>query len=211
MEVQLFHTALKERSLDMSLRVTSPPEEGLQMIRSAVGSLMSQPTTRTAVVTENEATDDISVAAPHPVYFVGTDEIAAGRLLEAAALVGWRYILLVGERSMLAAEVAYDRESGQLEFSHTNDGPLVAGTLEGVRVAEELKEVRDADFELRLLEVPGLSIAALWLHAEGQDLLMPIPPVRRGMKPYRVYTEEELLRLVGGAAVKRLQIRDDRA
>lgn len=195
----------------MSLYLTPPPEEGLKLIRTAVGSLMSQPTTRTSVVTESEAIDDIEVAAPHPVYFVGTYDVAAGRLLAAATLVGWRYILLAGERSILAAEVSYDREGGQLEFSHTNDGPLVAGTLEGVWVSEGLKEVRDADFELRLLEIPDLSIAALWLHAEGQDLLMPIPPARRGLKPLTLYTEEDLLRSVSNDAVERLQIKDDRA
>lgn len=195
----------------MTLHVPQPPGEGLELIREAIGGLIRQPNTRTAAVTAGGAGGGLEAAAPHPVYFVGADHVAASRLLAAAELSGWRYILLAHGRAILAAELSFPREGGRLEFSHTNDGPLVAGTVEGVRVAEGLEEVGEADFELRLLEIPSLSLAALWFRAEGRDLLMPIPPASRGLKPFAMYTEEEILGALGGAAAERLRIKDDRA
>ncbi len=211
MDVQLLHAALKPGELDMSISVPQPPEGGLEMIRKAVGELMGQPHTRTAAVTAGGAAGDLEAAAPHPVYFVRADYLAAGGLLAAAELSGWRYIILAGGRAILAAELSFGREGGGLEFSHTNDGPLVEGTVEGVRVAEGLEVVGGMEFELRLLELPGLSVAALWFHAEGKDLLMPIPPSRRGLRPFTIYTEGELLKTLRGAAAERLRFEDDRA
>jgi hypothetical protein len=195
----------------MSIIVPQPPEGGLGRIREAVGRLMSQPNTRTAAVTAGAVAGDLEAAVPHPVYFVRADYLAAGSLLAAAELSGWRYILLAGGRAILAAELSFGREGGGLEFSHTNDGPLVAGTVEGVRVAERLEVVGEAEFELRLLEIPSLSVAVLWFHAEVKDLLMPIPPSRRGLRPFTIYTEGELLKALGGAAAERLQFVGDRA
>lgn len=195
----------------MSLSLPTPPEEGLEIIRAAVGSLMSRPETHTFAATADAAPGDISASAAHRVYFVGAGDVAAGRLLGAALLAGWRYVVLEGERPLLAAELSFDAEGERLEFSHANDGPFVEATLKGVRVAEGLEEIRAGDFELRLLEAPGLFLTALWFHAEGRDPLMPLPPAPEGLRPYHLYAEDELLAALGPAAARRMQIRDDRA
>lgn len=194
----------------MSLRVPEPPDEGLEIISNTVGSLVSQPDTNTYAAMPNVPTDKIEVAAPHQVYYVDVNYVAEGNLLEGALLSGWRYILLNDERP-LAAELDFNSETGGLEFSHINNGPFVEATIKGVRVAEGLKAVRDGDFELRLLEIPSLSVTALWLHADERDMLMPLPPVRPGLKPYEIYTEEELLTTLRDAADRRIQFKDDRA
>ncbi len=194
----------------MSLRVPEPPDEGLEIISTTVGSLVSQPDTNTYAALSNVPTDKIEAAAPHQVYYVDVNYVAQGHLLEGALLSGWRYILLNKERA-LSAELDFNSETGGLEFSHINNGPFVEATIKGVRVAEGLKAVREADYELRLLEIPSLRVTALWLHADERDLLMPLPPVRPGIKPYEIYTEEELLTTLRDAAVRRIRFKDDRA
>jgi len=195
----------------MAINLPTRHEEGLEVLRAGIGGLMSRPETHTFAATAGASPQDISVAAPHRVYFVGADEVAAGRLLGAAQLAGWRYIVLAGERPLLAAELAFVAEGQQLEFTHTNVAPLVEATIKGVRVAEGLEEIRAGDFELRLLEIPSLSLCALWLHAEQRDFLLPLTPAPNGVTPYHLYTEDELLSILGAAAATRLQIRDDRA
>jgi hypothetical protein len=195
----------------MTLTLPAPPEEGLGVIRAAVAELLSRPGTHAYDAAAEVSREEITAAAPHRVYYVGADAVAGGRLLGAALLTGWRYILLEGERPLLAAELSFDAEGERLEFSHANDGPFVGATLRGVRVAEGLEEIRAGDFELRLLESPGLSLSALWFHAEGRDLLMPLPPAPRGLKPYHLYAERKLLAALGAAAARRMQIRDERA
>jgi hypothetical protein len=172
---------------------------------------MRRPETHTFAATNYVAPQDISVSAPHRVYFVGADDVAAGKLLGAARLTGWRYIVLAREKPLFAAELSFVAEGKPLEFSHTNAGPYVVGTIKGVRVAEGLEDIRAGDFELRLLEVPSLSLNALWLHAEGRDFLLPMPPAPTELTPYHLYTEEEVLGSLRAPAAKRMQIRDDRA
>ena len=195
----------------MAINLPTPPEEGLEILRAGITGLMSRPETHTFAATAGSEPQDISVAAPHRVYFVGADEVAAGRLLGATLLAGWRYILLAGEKPLLAAELSFVAKGQRLEFSHTNAGSFVEATIKGVRVAEGLEEIREGDFELRLLEVPSLSLCALWLHAKQRDFLLPLTPAPNGVTPYHLYTEDELLSILGAVALMRIQIRDDRA
>ena len=194
----------------MSLRVPEPPDEALEIIRATVGSLMSQPDTHTYAAISKVPTDEIEVAVPHRVYGVDLNYLAAGSLLEGARLSGWRYVIL-SEEQPLAVELDFNKETKGLEFSHVNDGPYVEGTIKGVRAAERLKAVREGDYELRLLEIPGLSLVILWLHAAGQDLLMPLPPAKHGLRPYKTYTDQALLTILRDAAARRLQFKDDKA
>lgn len=195
----------------MAIYLPAPPEEGLEVLRAAIARLKRRPETHTFAATADAASQDISVSAPHRVYFVGANEVASGRLLGAALLAGWRYIVLAGEQPLLAAELSFAAEGQPLEFSHTNAGPFVEATIKGVRVAEGLAEIRAGDFELRLLEAPGLCLTALWFHAEQNDFLLPLPPAPNGLRPYHLHTEEELLAALGESATSRMQIRDDRA
>lgn len=195
----------------MALTLPPPPDGGLDTIREGLGSLLSSPGTGTFAAAAEAETGGLSASAPHRVYFVGADDVAVGRLLGAAHFAGWRYIVLGGESPLLAAELSLDATGERLEFSHANDGPFVAATLRGVRAAEGLEEIRAGDFELRLLEAPGLSLVALWFHGEGRDRLMPLPPSPAGLMPYHLYAEEALLAALTATAAKRIQIRDDRA
>ncbi len=74
--------------------------------------------------------------------------------------------------------------------------------------AEELDEVREEDFELRLLDIPSLYVVALWLHG-ARDLIVPLPPTREGLEPYAVYEEGAVIERLGGPAVRPLNS-DDR-
>ena len=95
-----------------------------------------------------------------------------------------------------------------MTFSNFNHGPFVASTVEGVGRAEALDAVQQEDFELRVLEVPGLYTVALWLHGP-RDLLMPLPPTRGRLEPHVVYEEGEVIELLREPAASRLNF-DDR-
>lgn len=192
----------------MSLRVPPAPDEGLEIIRAELGSLLGRPESNTSGAFESTAPEQLTAAAPHQVYFVGLEDVAAGRLLSAATLTGWRYIILGGDRPLIAAQLDLGAGGERLEFSHTNAGPRVAGTLEGVSVAEALEEVKGGDFELRLLEVPGAFLAALWLHSEQKDLLLPLPPAPAGLEPQRPYAEQEVLAALRDLARQRMEMED---
>jgi hypothetical protein len=191
----------------MSLFVPPPPPGGLEVINKALGDLGTRPSTAARAM-EDAAPEDIAVAAPHPVYFLGLEDVASGGGLSAAKLVSWRYILLNGDNSLAAAEVSLEEGEG-LEFSHVNQGPFVGATVEGVGIAEGLDEVSRNDYELRLLKIPGLYIVALWLHADQQDILIPLAPAPSVLTPNIPYSETDFIEAVQPAASNRLQHEED--
>ena len=63
-------------------------------------------------------------------------------------------------------------------FSHVNEGPLVNGIVSAIQAANVQDEVRNGRYEARLLMVPALYVAALWLVdlSGDKDLVMVIEP-----------------------------------
>jgi hypothetical protein len=191
----------------MSLNVPPPPKGGVKIISAAIANLRVGPGAAANVMAET-APQDLTVAAPHPVYFVELTALARGELLSAVKLAGWRYILLDGERPLAAAELTVKGGDQKLEFSHMNHGPFVGSTVEGIGLAEKLDEVRVANYELRLLDIPSLYIVALWLSAE-QNLIIPLPPCPRMLTAYRTYTEEQFIIATRNEAIARLGFERD--
>jgi hypothetical protein len=187
----------------MSLNATKPPAEGIAIVREAIGKLVSHPSPTTSMLAESVPAE-LSITAPHPVYFVGLTDVAEGRLLSAATLTGWRYLVLAGEEPIGAASVTVRADDENLQFSHISHGPFVRNTIEGISRAESLAEVQSNDYELRLLDIPGLYVVSLWLHG-NDDRIIPLPPTNRSLEPYRTYTEEQMLESLKQAAYDRLE------
>lgn len=185
----------------MPLRLPTPPQQGEGIILEALASAVNQPTEIAAMVAD-AGPENLTTSAPHQVYFVGLRDLAQGRLLSAAQLKGWRYMLLKDEQPLASAELTGGGEA--LDFSNFNRGPFVLSTMEGVGRAERLDPVLAEDFELRLLDVPGLYVVALWLHGP-RELIIPLPPTREELQPYAVYDEETFINLLQPPAERRLQ------
>jgi hypothetical protein len=184
----------------MALQVPDPPEQGMGIINEALSSAIQQPNVAAFAVAD-AAPEDLSTAAPHKVYFVGLSDLLEGRLLSAAKLKGWRYLVFNQDRPVVAAEL--QTGDNEVRFSNINRGPFVDGAVEGVTFAENLDIVRNEDFELRALEISPLYFVALWLHGP-QDLLIPLRPAPSELEPLRVYEEQEVIQRLRGPAEKHL-------
>jgi len=186
----------------MALQVPDPPEQGLGIINEALSSAIQQPSVAASAVTE-AAPEDLAAAAPHRVYFVGLSDLVEGRLLSAAKLKGWRYLIFNQDQPMVAAELQAGGD--EVRFSNINRGPFVEGAVEGVTFAESLDIVHREDFELRALEISPLYFVSLWLHGP-QDLLIPLRPAPDEIEPLRVYEEAELIGRLRGLAERHLAV-----
>lgn len=185
----------------MALQVPDPPEQGMGIIREALSSAINQPGLTASAIAES-ASAELTTAGPHQVYFVTLSDLAEGRLLSAAKLKGWRYLIFEQEQPVVAAELRTGET--ELSFSNVNRGPFVAGTVEGVTFAESLDVVHEEDFELRALEISAIYLVALWLHGK-QDLLIPLRPAPEQLEPLTVYREEEVIERLRAVAEKHLQ------
>ena len=136
---------------------------------------------------------NFDLAAPHQIFAVGLDDVAKGRLLEAAQPQAWRYIVLQGTDPVATATF---HSPDVKEAIHVTRGPYVISTVQALHVAETAPEIATGDFEPRLLDVSALHLRALWLHADKADFLIPLVPAPAGVQAYRLYSEGDLLKAI---------------
>jgi hypothetical protein len=187
----------------MGLTAKAPPAGGSGIIREALANLASGPPTDLESLAAG-APSNLNIAAPHPFYFVGLTDVAEGRLLAGAILKGWRYIVLQDDETIGTANLIVSEQDQSLQFSHISHGPFAQNTVEGIRRAESLPDVANDDYELRLLDIPGLYVVALWLHGVD-DKLIPLPPTNRVLEPYKSYSEGEMTAALREPALQRLE------
>ena len=146
-----------------------------------------------------EAADGPRIDHYHPVYDLGAEIAFNGRGLDAAKLVGFRYIVHAADGELSAAEIRADATPGAPPMTMTKRiygsyAEAVVGRLEQV---EKLPEVAARTYELRVLECPGIS-RALWLKGDqgAPDILWPLSPALGEFHPDRPYSAEEFLDIV---------------
>jgi hypothetical protein len=167
----------------MPLRVAEPPPE----VRQAAAEYVHQVATPLGVfpALREVAQDELALVAPHRIYTADLD-VLLERGLTGAVQAGWRYLVADRERIVASVELAGDAGESPL----LNGGPYVAATAIAIDELERLPEVTAADFELRLLKVPGLHVVAAWL-VGPQRLVRPLSPVPGFLEATRDYTEEQ--------------------
>ena len=152
--------------------------------------------------------EELSHSEPHPVYYVSLDALADGKLLAAATQASWRYLLVQDDAAVAEAELSVGRRGAKgagakpLAFLGLTHGPFTAATIESLGAAERLPQVAAADYELRLLKVPAVYLAALWLHGANDDILIPMGDPPGGLKKNRPYTEAAVIKALRGVVAQ---------
>jgi hypothetical protein len=130
---------------------------------------------------------------------VGAEIALNGRGLDAAELVGFRYIVHAADGELSVAEIRVDATPGAPPMTMTKRiygsyAKALAGRLDEV---EKLPEVAARTYELRVLECPGISLA-LWLKGDqgAPDILWPLSPAASEFHPDRPYSADEYLNIV---------------
>ena len=158
----------------------------------------------------NVRLEELSHSEAHPVYTVPLDRLVEGKLLDAATLSSWRYLIVHDGEAIAEAELGVKaRGAGQaLQFAGLTRGPFVAATIEALRAAEKFPEVGKADYELRLLRLPSVYLFALWLHGNAGDILVPMGTPPAGLKKNRPYSEAALVKALRPVAARTLRFHD---
>lgn len=159
----------------MALIAPKPPQQALDAVHSTFLDLSRNRAFRIPAL--RNAAGPLQLAEPHQVFTLDLSDLVTGKGLDAARPTGWRYLVQEGDKVLASAEtVAGPR--GEQVFSAFNESRFVASSASAIRAVREIPEVEQDDFELWLLNVPGLYVLALWLHgAQGKgDLLVPLAP-----------------------------------
>lgn len=182
-----------------SLRHLDPPDDSLSAAEEGLRR-MSESGAASSRELRRTPTERLRLTRPQPIYVLGLDNLRAGRGLQAAQLTGWRYLVQADDartpRPLALARTTVSPD-GAHQFSSLNYGPFVAGTADAIRAAEQM---RLADSDVRVLEVPALYLVALWLDHGQESTLVPIAPAPPGIEPHHAYAAQELLDLLAQLA-----------
>lgn len=137
---------------------------------------------------------DLAYSHTLPVYSVGENTLADGRLLDDIVLIGWRYLLFDSE----TAVASIDLNAEATEVVKMTQGRFVQLALEGLEVAQQLEETTHTDYFVNYIEIYGLYFAALWLHSETvDDIIIPLEDHDDGdVSAMVAYSEAEILALL---------------
>jgi hypothetical protein len=170
----------------MPIKTITPPSGSHQIISDAISTL-ADPAAGPAPASIAGAPAALDLAAPHPTFTLGLEDLKAGRGTDAAYQTGVRFFVLDANDTRAAATVRED--AGGTAFSGLNQGPYVIGTMTALERVEGHPALQDRDYELRVLEVPALYVFALWLHGAEENYLVPIPPTPPELTPYELIPE----------------------
>lgn len=158
----------------MPLHLPDPPQGVPDTVRSTLKHFADHSHFSTDAL-RNARPDQLDVSTPHEIYTIGLDDLVAGRSLDAARPVGWRYLVEDAGNPIASAETTIAPDGSQV-LSQFTEGPYVGATATAVRNARALPQLEKAGYDLRLLRIPALYLMALWLHSEHTDLLVPMAP-----------------------------------
>jgi hypothetical protein len=188
----------------MTLRVPEPTRESLEVVRRHLSELAGRAQFRTRALGRANPLS-LALAAPHDVYFLGLDDVAADARLDAARLVGRRFLVMDGDQAVASAEITERDRAFQ-----ANEGPYVEATATAIAAAERNPRFADGEYEVRVLRIPALYFMALWLKDErgSSDVVIPLAPAPAPLEPGQPYTPEDVLSQLAPSARQRLQVDD---
>ncbi len=192
----------------MALLFKPEPSEVAKVIRNKLDQMASIRAFRTpqlARAISKEAAKPPVPTQALPVYHLGLTDLAKDGDLSAASQTGWRYLLKHENKVIASAETVFGPDRKPV-FAQVNEGPLVQGTQSAIRAADANEEVKKRDYEVRLLMIPALYTAALWLvDTKGRhDIAIPIAPVAPPLEPDKPIPIEKLLVVLRNAAKAKL-------
>ncbi len=151
--------------------------------------------------------EELTVTAPFRDYSVGLTNLASGQLLPAARPGNWRYPLIHGTNAVGAAELRADQTNGTvLKFAGLDTTDFPRETLQAIRWAEQLPQIKEQDYELRRLDCPSVLFVAVWLHGKSDDIIIPLPDRGNRWHAYQPYSESEMIKLLQPEAEKKLKM-----
>ena len=147
---------------------------------------------------------------PQQVFSLGLLDLKKGTGVTTARLVAWRYFAGDASGKVVLGTVIQRPASGDWKLASVFYGYRVLRALVESREIAQLDEVQAANYELRVLRIPGLNLEAFWLVAINApvDLVAVFPAPPNQLIPQlnvsRVLTMTAFLGIVVPLATQRL-------
>jgi hypothetical protein len=151
----------------MAIKAGSAPHDAKSKLSKAMRHLLrTQPSADAPVMAGSVPV----TSQPMPVFTLKLNDIQQGEFSKTAEQTGWRYLVVNGDASVGLADLK--RSDGGSEFSGLTKGPIVKNFEDAVELADKNYAKDRSNYELRVLEIPAVNVAAVWLHGD-KDVFIP--------------------------------------
>jgi hypothetical protein len=147
---------------------------------------------------------------PQQVFLLSLNEAANNTGTINPPAVGWRFFVGSSPGATVLGRMVQIAPSNTWKLTGVFYGQRVAQALAASYGLGSLPQVQAADYELRLLAVPGLNLEAFWLAAQkagSVDFIIPFPAstgqviqVLQSPSPYQMMTFLFLIRSLAAAS-----------
>lgn len=182
----------------MQLIYPKAPSNGVQTLRPALqAALQTQGLGRNHSFAA-AAPGNIRLSEAYRGYSLTLEDLTRGKNLKDAEVGDWHYLVFADGVTIADAQLA--DVGGHVEFASLNHGHLAAATVDALKMAEQSPQLQGKTVELRVLFISALHVVAIWLHADSEDVLIPIEPTPKELAVTQLYSEAALLMLLKPAA-----------
>jgi hypothetical protein len=149
--------------------------------------------------------------AAQQTFLLALNDAADGAGGEKARPVGWRFFAGRSEDTALLGWVTRRGPQEPWRMTSASYGPRVWAALQEARALQDLPRIRGAEYQLRVLTVPGLHLEGFWMVAQAQgdpDLVAPFPAspnqTLRELNDQPVYTMPQFVETIAPIARQEL-------
>jgi hypothetical protein len=187
--------------MTMLMRMSASPATGQNLVRENVSQ-------RQKNMKDQETFDPAAeFADAFPIYTAARQNLLQGDFLASARETAWLYVM--GSKSSptgLAEVSTKDRQgNSRLKFTSRYPDDLAKEILNVIADAEAAVQ-EGADYDLRILRAPTLSLLAVWLYGSRQ--LIFLVRSSKTLAHRHIVTEEELVKALQPLAESRMEPSD---
>src|SRR5689334_1232278 len=187
----------------MSIRIAEAPSAGLDLVRK--NAIFDDGLVENVFEIAGKSHEP-EIRKPHPVYTATIQGLHDGNFLQSAKLSAWQYLILRDGAPHSLCEVAANDRGGPAGMAYAAHYARSYAAAVAAAMAKAIDAVSHADtlYDVRLLRAPALSLRAIWLHSDHDDLVLPIARVPVDLEPGEPVSEESLKAALQSLADKRL-------
>lgn len=146
----------------------TPPSDGLKAIGNALADLAGHRAPQGAAL----AGSRVNISAPLPIYRLELADIKDESSVNLAKRAGWRYLIEPQNSQKVAYADLIEAPNGDAVFVSYSRNRNAENLLKALHIADDIAAKLPEVYEARLLDVPALYLAAVWLQA-GDSIFIP--------------------------------------
>lgn len=191
----------------MGISSSIDPNEYISIVREALDEFRQVPSPTAIKTLLSLKAKNFETALPLATYNLDLEDFLGEDYLSKARMDGVQYFMLDKKEVYASVELRLTGDERKASLAGIIRGRLIDGTVTSIGHAENLLETSDNDYDLRILEIPGVNCSLLWLHSDDEkidDLFVRriATPADRASTP--TFTAQEVRDIFGERAAANL-------